>query len=122
MASVCQKPCLILLFWGPPNLSAYGAFFLFVCFNCLFEFYWSCCMTCGILVPGLGMETMPPTSEAWNCNHWTTREIPKFLFYFSEVPRKFTRFKSWLWKWEWTCTWTLKNKTNDPFKCCPAIV
>ena len=22
MASVCQKPCLILLFWGPPNLSA----------------------------------------------------------------------------------------------------
>lgn len=30
MASVCQKPCLILLFWGPPNLSAYGAFFFVV--------------------------------------------------------------------------------------------
>ena len=22
---------------------------------------------------------MPPTLEAWNFNHWTTREIPKVL-------------------------------------------
>ena len=30
-------------------------------------------LTCGILVPWLGIETVPPALEAWS--HWTTREV-----------------------------------------------
>ena len=34
----------------------------------------------GILVPQLGMESMPPAVEAWSLNHWTAREVPLFPF------------------------------------------
>ena len=49
-------------------LEIYGAFCLFV--------FWLHRVTCGISVPRLGMEPMPPAVEAWSLNHWTTREVP----------------------------------------------
>ena len=33
-------------------------------------------VACGILVPLLGMEPVPPPVEAWSLNHWTAREVP----------------------------------------------
>ena len=34
------------------------------------------CATCRILVPGPGIEPMPPGVEVWSLNHWTSREAP----------------------------------------------
>ena len=35
----------------------------------------------GTFVPLPGVKPMPPASEAWSLNHWTTREFPRnFLF------------------------------------------
>ena len=39
-------------------------------------------MACGILVPRLGIEPVPPAVEARSPNHWTAREFPPFLFMF----------------------------------------
>ena len=36
--------------------------------------------TCGILVPWLGIELMPPAVEALNLNCWNAREVPGFSF------------------------------------------
>ena len=47
-----------------------------------FIYYFSivlCHMACGILVPWAGIEPMTPALEVWSLNHWTTREVPKFL-------------------------------------------
>ena len=38
-------------------------------------FFWLCPRACGILVPGPGIEPLPPAVEAWSLNHWTTREV-----------------------------------------------
>ena len=38
--------------------------------------FWSCCPSCGILVPWPGIELMPPPLEAQTLNYWTTREVP----------------------------------------------
>ena len=37
--------------------------------------------SCGMwdFVSRPGMEPMPPALEAWNLNHWTTREIPELV-------------------------------------------
>ena len=32
-------------------------------------------MADGILVPGPGIEPVPPALEAWSLNHWTAREV-----------------------------------------------
>ena len=32
-------------------------------------------VACGILISQPGVKPMPPTVEAWNLNHWTTREV-----------------------------------------------
>ena len=37
-------------------------------------------MTCGILVPGLGIEPLPAALEARSLNHWTAREVPTKYF------------------------------------------
>ena len=36
---------------------------------------------CGILVPWSGVELMSPVMEAQNLNHWTAREIPRFVYF-----------------------------------------
>ena len=38
-------------------------------------FFWLHHTACGILVPHLGIEPMPPAVEAWSLNHWTNREV-----------------------------------------------
>ena len=37
--------------------------------------YWLCQEACGILVPQLGTEPIPPAVDMQNLNHWTTREV-----------------------------------------------
>lgn len=45
--------------------------------------------TCGILVPWLGIELMPPVAEALNLNCWNAREVPGFsLLIFAGSPEK----------------------------------
>ena len=40
------------------------------------NFFWPCGKTCGMLVSWPVIEPAPPTQEAQNLNHWTTREVP----------------------------------------------
>ena len=42
----------------------------------IFIYFWPWYVACGILVPGPGIEPVPPTVEAQSLNHWTTREVP----------------------------------------------
>ena len=42
----------------------------------IFLISWLHCVACGILVPPPGTEPAPPAVEAWNPNHWTTKEVP----------------------------------------------
>ena len=58
-----------LLHFIPP-VTLYGSFF----FPLLHH------EACGILVPQLGVETVPPALEAWSLNHWTTREVFMVVF------------------------------------------
>ena len=37
-------------------------------------------MVCGISVPEPTIEPMPTALVVWSLNHWTTREVPGFLF------------------------------------------
>ena len=42
------------------------------------------------------IKPVPPAEEAWNLNHWTTREVPKLLFLEKFTPNPFhiiSRFK-----------------------------
>ena len=54
----------------------FGLFCLFV-FNFLPH-----CEACGISVPPPGIEPVPPGTEAWSPNRWTTREFPITYFWF----------------------------------------
>ena len=38
-------------------------------------------MTCGILVPGPGIEPVPPALGARNPKHCTTGEVPEFIHF-----------------------------------------
>ena len=40
------------------------------------KFFWLCGKTCGMLVSWPGIEPAPPTREAQNLTHWTTRDVP----------------------------------------------
>jgi len=54
-----------------------------------FYFFWPHHMSRGILVPRLGIELVAPAVEVWSLNHWTTRDVLKFVFKChvpSEVP------------------------------------
>ena len=42
----------------------------------------------GILVPQLGTEPGPLAVKAWNPNHWTAREFPKFKCYNKQLLNK----------------------------------
>ena len=33
-----------------------------------------------VLIPWPGIEPVPPAVEAWRINHWTSRELPNYLF------------------------------------------
>ena len=60
----------------------------FFCKKYLFIYLATLGLGCGIfscgmwdVVPWSGIEPGPPASGAWNLSHWTTREVPIFLFY-----------------------------------------
>lgn len=44
-----------------------------------FLFFWPCCVVCGILVSGLGLNLCP---LQWSLNHGTAREGPRTLHLF----------------------------------------
>ena len=49
---------------------------------CLFFFFFGpCYVAFRILVPHLGIEPGPPAVEAWNPNHWTSREVSVGLYF-----------------------------------------
>ena len=37
-------------------------------------------VACGILVPRPGIKPVPPAVEAQSLNHWTSREVPIFVY------------------------------------------
>ena len=43
-------------------------------------FFWLHLEACGILVPRPGIKPTTPTSEAWNLNYWTAKEVPFYVF------------------------------------------
>ena len=45
-----------------------------------FTFFWPHLVACGILVPWLGIEPVPPALGAQNLNHWATREVPQWIW------------------------------------------
>lgn len=45
-----------------------------------FCIFWPHCVTCGILIPWLGIKPTPLALEAQNLNHLTTRKVPLFFF------------------------------------------
>ena len=59
-------------------------YFLFHCYNFFFFFltFQPCYKACRILVPWLWIEPMASAMEAWSLNHWTAREVPKYLLLF----------------------------------------
>ena len=57
-----------------------AALFL-VLFVYLFIYFWLYPTACRILVPWPGIEPAPPALEARSLNHWTTREVPYFIFW-----------------------------------------
>ena len=54
-------------------------FFFFFFF---FLIFWPCLAACRILLPRPGMEPTPPAVEGRSLNHWTTREVPRHLYFF----------------------------------------
>ena len=55
-------------------------FFLMQASFKIFYLFWPCCAACGIFVPQLGIQSVPPAVEAGSLNHWTTREFPPLIF------------------------------------------
>ena len=49
--------------------------FLFVSLS----FFWLYFAACEILVLQPGRETTPSSVESWSLNHWTAREVSRFL-------------------------------------------
>ena len=45
----------------------------------VYLFIWLSHAACGILVPRLRIEPVPPAVEAWSPNHWTAREFSQIL-------------------------------------------
>ena len=42
-------------------------------------------LACRILVPGPGIEPVPPAVETWSLKHWTTRAFPILVFFFFSI-------------------------------------
>ena len=82
-------------------------------------FFWPHRVACGILVPWPGIEPASPAWEARSLNHWTTREVPKYillLLFFGDVlfpPSSSCRMNEhlmWIQKiWNFTIHLTLSN-------------
>ena len=72
----------LLLVMGFSNVSAHkkhlGSLFLLLL---LYLIFWLCCAACGVPVPQLGIEPVPPVLEAQSLNHWTAREVPSEACY-----------------------------------------
>ena len=54
--------------------------YIFTLIFIIFLFIWLCPVACGILVPQPGIKPAPPALEVWSLNHWTTREVPAYIF------------------------------------------
>ena len=71
--------------WNWGKILVFLLFFFFLLAGFLsfiyFIFFWPCPTACGILVPPPGIEPAPPALEAWSLNHWTAREVPRFLYF-----------------------------------------
>ena len=73
------------------QFSALFADFLDIIFQLLYFFlFWLISVTWGILVPQLGIESLPPALKVQSPNHWTIREAPNpclfnLLFYFRSI-------------------------------------
>ena len=48
--------------------------------------FWLCHMTCGILFPWPGLESMPPAVEAQSLNHWTARGVLRDFLWAEKSP------------------------------------
>ena len=46
----------------------------------MFFFFWPRRVACRILVPGPGIEPMPPALGVQSLNHWTTGEVQDHVF------------------------------------------
>ena len=69
--------------------------------------FFSCHVTCGILVPWPESEPTPPTFEAQSLNHWTTGEVPRKIIF--DKPAFFT------YKNKAISQWTLQLGHYLPF-------
>lgn len=70
-----KAPCCQIICFLKVTNSYFSMGFIF-----LFTF-WPNHEVCGILVPKTGIEAVPPALEMQSLiNHWTTREVPNFLF------------------------------------------
>lgn len=56
-----------------PYLSFIG-YYSTIPVTCLY--FWRCQVACGILVSQTWIEPVPRAWEAWNLNHWATKEVP----------------------------------------------
>ena len=62
----------------------YSYYLLWLCLSASLKKYLFCggphCRAYGLLIPWPGIKPMPSALEAWNFNHWTTKEVPCILF------------------------------------------
>ena len=72
--------------WQPLIVSVSINLSLFV--HLFWGFFWPCPTACGILIPRPVIELMTLAVEVWSLNHWTAREVPVFLFCFSDCTYK----------------------------------
>ena len=106
-------PCLI--YWWAHRRHGHSSFLLGH-----FNFFLVSCTACVILVPRPEIEPTPHAVEARSPNHWTTREVPEFIFSIRcpvpQVPwwlsgRESTcqfrrhRFDPWVGKIPWRRKW-----------------
>ena len=64
------------------RLSNWSDLIWFLCmyvFTYLILFFGHACIACGILFPQPGIKPMLHTLEVYSFNHWTAKEIPRFL-------------------------------------------
>ena len=69
---------IVFFYCSPHPLISYYSFFK-IQSKWVFFFFWPRRTACGRLVPRPGIEPTPPAVEAWSPNHWTTREVPKWV-------------------------------------------
>ena len=74
------KQCSWSVFWAKIYYEYFWNFIIYsYFFKFLFWFFlWLHGMTCGILVPPLGIELELPALETWSLNLWTTRDVPYY--------------------------------------------